>query len=262
MNGTQCCRRVLSSAAIALLFLFLALPAAAAKLGDVPEVFRSFIQSRYGIIIRMGDECGNCEIGKIELQIIPEEGTPFQKLAAGEKRFAGLLKNLDHAVAVYPPGFFSRFQPALRFWLADRVLVDGNRVAGFFSYADGHYEIALSRLDSDEGSPHHEIWHAMEHLILEQEPNAFGQWDLLNPEDFAYTGDYTGMLADQSHPEPEDWFVSEYATVSGEEDRAMVFRALMTRDETWWSTRPRLRKKAEFLMEKAEPFFGKIPAKK
>ena len=40
MNGTQCCRRVLSSAAIALLFLFLALPAAAAKLGDVPEVFR------------------------------------------------------------------------------------------------------------------------------------------------------------------------------------------------------------------------------
>jgi hypothetical protein len=262
MNGTQCCRRVLSSAAIALLSLCLALPAAAAKLGDVPEVFRSFIQSRYGIIIRMGDECGDCEIGKVELQIIPEEGTPFQKLAAGEKRFAGLLKNLDHAVAVYPPGFFSRFQPALRFWLADKVLVDGNRVAGFFSYADGHYEIALSRLDSDEGSPHHEIWHAMEHLILEQEPDAFGQWDLLNPEDFAYTGDYTGMQADQSHPEPEDCFVSEYATVSGEEDRAMVFRALMTRDETWWSTRPHLRKKAEFLLKKAEPVFGKISVEK
>lgn len=250
--------RRMVSALLLFLLLCLALPAIATTLGDVPEVFRTFIEHRYGVIIRMGDECRDCKIETVELMITPEEGTPFQKLAAGEKRFAGLLKNLDHDIAVYPSGFFSRFQPALRFWLADRVLVDGHRVAGCFAYTDGNYEIVLSRLDSDEGSPHHEIWHAMEHFVLEREPDAFGQWDRLNPGGFAYTGVYPDPQDGQSCPEPEDWFADEYAKVSGEEDRATAFRALMTKDAAWWSSRPCLKKKAEFLLEKAEPVFGKL----
>lgn len=42
------------------------------------------------------------------------------------------------------------------------------------------------------------------------------------------------------------------------EDRATVFEAMMLKDEDWWSSRPHLQKKAEFLLEKAEPIFGKI----
>lgn len=32
----------------------------------------------------------------------------------------------------------------------------------------------------------------------------------------------------------------------------------MTKDGAWWSSRTHLQKKAEFLLEKAEPVFGKI----
>lgn len=246
------------SAVLALLLLCIALPAAAKTLGEDPDLFRSFIRNRYDLDIRMGAECRDCPIRDAELRIIPEKGTPFQQMAAGNRRFADLLINLVHAVTAYPPEFFSRFQPAVRFWLADQVFVDGRKVAGCFAYTDGQYEIALSRLDSDEGSPHHELWHAMEHRILARDPDAFDGWDQLNPEGFAYTGDYSVMETDDAHLEPDDWFVNEYAKVDGEEDRAMVFRALMTKDAAWWSARPHLRQKAEFLLEKAEPVFGKI----
>jgi hypothetical protein len=258
MNRFQRSSRILVSAGLSLLLLCLSLPAFAKTLGEDPELFRLFVQNRYDVVIRMGDECKNQTIGNAELRTVPEKGTPFQQMAAGNKRFADLLINLSHAVTAYPPEFFSRFQPALRFWLADQVFVDGRKAAGCFAYADGQYEIALSRLDSDEGSPHHEIWHAMEHRILAQEPDAFDRWNQLNPEGFAYTGDFSVMETDDSRLEPEDWFVDEYAKVDEEEDRAMIFRAMMTKDAAWWSTRPHLRKKAEFLKEKAEPVFGTI----
>ena len=244
------------SALWAFLILCFTLPAMASRLGEDPDAFRDFIQNRYGVIIRMGDECGDWPVKTVELRMIPDGATPFQRLAEGNNRFAALLTDLDHAVSAYPPGFFDHFQPKLRFWLADEVFVDGFRTAGCFAGEDGNYEIALSRKDSDAGSPHHEIWHAMENVILEDDPEAFDHWGLLNPDGFVYTNDFSIMETDEALREPEDWFVIEYAKVDEKEDRAMTFKALMTRDADWWSTRPRLRKKAEYLLEKAEPVFG------
>ena len=66
------------------------------------------------------------------------------------------------------------------------------------------------------------------------------------------------MGMDDSLCEPDDWFASEYAKVNGEEDRAMIFRALMIKDESWWNNRQHLRKEAEYLLEKAKPVFGEI----
>ena len=235
-----------------------ALRASAKTLGEDPDTFRSFIQNRYDILIRMGDECGDCTIPDCELRIVPEAATPFLRMAAGNRRFAEMLIRLNDAVAAFPPGFFARFPSGLRFWLADEVSVNDRRAAGFFANTNGTSEIALSRRDSDAGSPYHEIWHAMESTLLAHDPDALTGWDLLNPEGFAYTGDFSVMGTAEAHQEPEDWFASEYAKVNGAEDRAMTFRALMTRDEAWWESRPHLRKKAEFLLKKAEPVFGKI----
>lgn len=250
------------SAVLALLLLCFSHPAFAATLGEDPDVFRAFLQKRYDIVIYMGDEFGNRTIGDTELRIVPVKATPFLHLFHGNKRFAGSLINLDKAIAVYPPGFFSRFRPALQFWLADEVLVRGIRAGGCFIHTDEYRIIALSRLDSGEKAPHHEIWHAMEQYILDLEPDAFDRWELLNPEGFAYTGDYSVLQSDEARSEPDDWFVSEYAKVSANEDRAMVFDALMTEDESWWNERPHLCEKAKFLLEKAEPYFGEIIAAK
>ena len=54
------------SAVLALLLLCIALPAAAKTLGEDPDLFRLFIQNRYDVVIRMGDECGE-----------PEEPSPW-----------------------------------------------------------------------------------------------------------------------------------------------------------------------------------------
>ena len=37
-----------------------------------------------------------------------------------------------------------------------------------------------------------------------------------------------------------------------------VFEDIMTKDEAWWSTRPHLQKKAEFLLEKISAVFGDL----
>ncbi|MBQ9402698.1 MAG: hypothetical protein IJU38_10030, partial [Clostridia bacterium] len=58
--------------------------------------------------------------------------------------------------------------------------------------------------------------------------------------------------------EPDDWFAREYSKTFEEEDRATVFEDIMTKDEAWWSTRPHLQKKAEFLLEKISAVFGDL----
>ena len=66
------------------------------------------------------------------------------------------------------------------------------------------------------------------------------------------------VLAGGQYDEPEDWFAREYSKTFEYEDRATTFEAIMTKSADWWSTRPNLQKKAQFLLEKAKPVFGEI----
>ncbi len=253
-------KRVLS-VILAVLMLCLALPVQSEGTDDV-EALRSFLESHYGISIRMGDECREYASESFQLVITPEGTTAFQQLVCGNQRFLDFLRLLDDTLSVYPPDFFSRFRlirnyGGLRFLLVDDVLRDGVSLGGFQSGADaeGKILIFLSRAGAKERAIHHEIGHAMDYRIRWKYPDAFDDWYELNPEDFLYTGDFS---LTNGNEEPDDWFVREYSKIDEYEDRATIFEALMTKDDAWWETRPYLRKKAEVFLEKAEPIFGDL----
>ena len=96
----------------------------------------------------------------------------------------------------------------------------------------------------------------MDYRIRWQDPDAFNDWYRLNPEGFLYTGDFSGT--GDADKESDDWFVREYSKIDEYEDRATLFEALMTKPNTWWESRPYLRKKAEAFLEKVRPVFGKL----
>lgn len=230
---------------------------------DDAEALRSFLQSHYGVTIRMGAEISVFPSEEYEFRVIPEGGSVFLQMLEGNSRYIDLLRRLDDVFSVYPLEFFSRFAKrnyfiGLRFLLTDQILLDGKRIGGVQSVGAGFIDIYLAKDDAKERAIHHEIWHTMDYRIRCVDPQAFDDWALLNPEGFVYTGDFSVIRDGKDKQEPEDWFASEYGRIDEYEDRATVFEAMMLKDEAWWNTRPHLQKKAEFLLEKAEPIFGKI----
>ena len=251
------------SAVLAFLMLPFILSASAESVPDEAESLRAFLQSHYGVTILMGDEISLFPSEIYALRIIPEGESVFLQTLAGNERFADLLRCMDDVFSVYPPEFFSRFAKkdyikGLRFILTDQILLDGTRISSVQSVHDRHIDVYLAKDDAKERAIHHEIWHAMEYRILCEDPGAFDGWPSLNPEGFVYTGDFSVIRNGEEKQEPEDWFASEYGKIDEFEDRATVFEALMIRDEIWWSARPHLQKKAEYLLDIAKPIFGEI----
>ena len=67
------------------------------------------------------------------------------------------------------------------------------------------------------------------------------------------------MEGAKAHREPEDWFVRDYGKYNAKEDRATVYEAIVTKDDEWWNSRPHLRKKKEYLLEKIRSYFAYWP---
>ena len=245
---------------LAVLMLCFALPAQAE---DDAESLRKSLEQRYDVTIEMGEEITNLSSDTYEIRITPEGVTPFQQLAAGNRRFYSLLKALEDAFSAYPPGFFSRFRiphfrDRLRFRLVDEVLREGVAVSGYQSNLAGFIDIILARNDARVRAIHHEIGHAIRWRIMYEDYDAFLGWADLNPEHFVYTGDFSVLRTGQENDEPEDWFVREYAKINPYEDMATVFEAVMLKDEGWWAARPHLQEKRQFLLEKMRPVFGEL----
>ena len=252
---------------LAFLMLLLALSASSAPLSDDAESLRTFLQSTYDVTILMGDECTAASPEGYDIRIRLEGVTAFQQIIAGNSRFAELLQRLRGVLSVYPEDFFSHFGNRfyldnLRFLLVDEIRRDGTQLGGVQSGHDGQNDIYLAKDGSGEQAIHHEIWHAMEYRILCDDPDAFNNWDSLNPKGFVYTGDFSVNGSEKGREEPDDWFANEYGKIDEYEDRATVFGVFMIKEKSWWESRPHLREKLQFLLEKAEPVFGKMPAAK
>ena len=259
--------RAALSLLLPVLILFQMILSAGAEPAEDAETLRSALQEKYGVAIRMGDECPEDPSNIFQIVITPEGDTAFQQLAYGNRRFLDFLRLLDDTLSAYPPNFFSCFKltrsyGGLKILLVDDILRDGVSLGGFQSGADtdGKIRIWLSRTNAKERAIHHEIGHAMDYRIRWKYPDAFDDWYRLNPEDFLYTGDFSGTAGENE--EPDDFFVREYSKIDEYEDRATVFEALMTKDDAWWETRPYLRRKAELFLEKARDIFGDLPTQK
>lgn len=247
---------------LALLALCFALSAGAETGPRDAEALRDALQSDYGVTILMGKECADYELEGYELRVLPQGYTPFLRMMAGNRRFAELLRVMGEAFAAYPADFFSRFKTKkypenVRFLLVDEI--EGKREAvydGVQTMANKYYDIIIARTGIDRALVHHEIWHAMEVRIGLAKAQNFKTWKSLNPGGFKYTKGYGADLSGGAEEEPEDWFVRAYSKTFETEDRATVFEAMMTKNESWWRSRPHLQKKARYLLRRIEPVFG------
>ena len=102
----------------------------------------------------------------------------------------------------------------LCFLVVSHMWVDQKQNGGCFFYKDGYFMILLSAARIHEWTVHHELWHAMENVIRLNTPDAFSNWDSLNPEGFRYSEDYdefTQLDEDDQYADVRDYFVRVYS---------------------------------------------------
>ena len=221
-----------------------------------------FMQEHYGVTILIGDECKAVEPFGFQIGDTPGGVSPLLKML-GWYSFEDDIKRIDDYFSFYPPGFFEKFRCAeaengLRILLVLQFLVEGTPMPSATNVQDGYYNVYLAVNIFNRLNFHHEIWHAMDYRITSEDPDAFADWNGLNPVGFQYDYDYF-MKDIWEHAEPmDDWFVRQYSTVNEMEDRATVIEAIFDHDHAWWKDRPHLKDKRDRLLEAAEPIFGNV----
>jgi hypothetical protein len=229
---------------------------------NIAREIANFMETHYGITILIGPECAGVNGEGFALGEKPAGRTPFLSLL-GQANYESEIQMIDDAFSYYPPDFFELFgcseaPNGLRILLANQVVAEGETVAGVSSIGDGYYNIFLGIGAFNELNIHHEIWHVMEFRITLEEPDAFDNWNQLNPEGFTYSDEYFKQsIWEQTDPEDE-WFVRGYSGVNAEEDRATVIEAIFMYNEDWWSAHPNIAKKLDVLLETIQPIFGDV----
>ena len=222
----------------------------------------NFLQEHYGVTVLLGEECEGLAPKDVSFGSKTAGRTPLLDLLA-EPTYLQDVRLLDDCFSVYSPGYFSCFRcPAaeqgLRILLPLQLLRDGQTMAGTVALRDGYLDLILGLGAFASLNVHHELWHAMELRLLEEDPELFAAWNELNPKDFRY--DPTILEADvwQQNEPGGDYFVREYGRISPEEDRATVIEALFIFDGEWWEEHPCLRAKLDVLLSAAVPVFGNV----
>ena len=230
---------------------------------ETARAIANFMEMHYDITILIGSECEKASVPDwFSLGDKPSGRTPFLNIL-GSYSYTKEIQMIDDAFSIYPPAFFTKFKcneapNGIRILLPLQIVGKEKSFAGAVTIDDGYYNIFLGIGMFIDLNIHHEIWHAMEYRITADNPHAFDGWTDLNPEEFEYSEDhYTQDQWEQTEPE-EDWFARGYSRIADYEDRATTIEALFRHNPDWWSTRPHLQKKLDFLLEITESLFGNV----
>jgi hypothetical protein len=213
---------------------------------------------------------------KIEYRVFPAD--TWNSIACSPPDAHGLfayLSLLDRELQKYPSGFFRK--AGVRYlMLCEGLAFSGQERAAIPDPYAGrlYYDVSVA---TDEGlgdygvlTFHHELHHYVDYAMYGDMYYRWPQWAALNVEGFEYgTGgvyaydnqDQDWGEVDIDDPDRVPGFVSRYAALGEEEDRAEIFSYAMagTRDE-WFarlvSVDPILAAKLELLRASHERFFG------
>ncbi len=161
---------------------------------DLARGTANFMEDHYGIKILIGEECESISTLGFEIGSSPVGRTPLINLLS-HINYEEEIEKIDDCFSVYPGGFFTKFhcseaENGLRILLPNRIIVNGETMAGVTTLQDGYYNIFLGVGAFNNLNVHHEIWHAMEYRITWDKSDAFANWSDLNPEGFAYDEEY------------------------------------------------------------------------
>ena len=152
------------------------------------------------------------------------------------------LDCLDKELARYPEGFLEQVSndgcKGYRFILTGRLTGLGKDNAGGFKYAiDGDINIVITAYGDVTTVIHHELSHSIDHYVeekLEGTLDFSDGWDKLNPQNDIWYSEiitpekiYAECIARDIDPSGAYYF-SEYGHTNATEDRAEIFRAVMT----------------------------------
>ncbi len=229
---------------------------------DLARGTANFMEDHYSVTILIGDECKNVSTLGFEIGSNPVGRTPLLNLLS-HTDYEEEIEKIDDCFSVYPGGFFTKFRCAeaengLRILVPNRIIANGETVAGVTTIQDGYYNVFLGIGAFNNLNVHHEFWHTMEYRISWDKPDAFANWSDLNPEGFAYDEEYFQEDI-WTYAEPkDDYFVRGYSVVNEMEDRATVIEAILAEDAEWWAEHPLIQRKLDALLAAAKPVFGNV----
>lgn len=200
------------------------------------------LEERYGVTILLSAQAQEACEAVWDATITTTDQWPLEDEAAA---IARMLEALDRTLDLYPEDFFRQMrndmgEEGVRFMPVGHIENAVNAI-GLTYETYGWQNIYIDvTIDAFEGTICHEIWHAIEGVLLTRNWNAIDQeeWAACNPAGFRYNED-----AEEPDPDPERWtffsefnaqdvyFVDAYARTSAKEDRARIMEYIMATED-------------------------------
>ena len=202
------------------------------------------ITDKYGIEILIGNDIKDREISyNYNLISVEDSGKDVEEQQSATSY---AIDNIEVDLGFYSKEFFEKFKDyrgrgGICIALVDELRNEhGNFIAngefvprGITSYI----VIDVNCLESI--TLHHELWHAVENIIVLQDPDAFDleKWNELNPPKFKYADDFENYGGGDLYQytldpiydgtTPDAYFGRIYGTVNPKEDRATIVETFM-----------------------------------
>ncbi len=200
------------------------------------------LEERYGVTILLSAQAKDACEAVWDATITTTDQWPLEDEPAA---IARMLEALDRALALYPEDFFRQMrndmgEGGVRFMPVGHIENAVNAIGlTFETYGWQNIYIDVT-IDAFEGTICHEIWHAIEGVLLTRNWDAIDQeeWATCNPAGFCYNED-----AEEPDPNPERWtffsefnaqdvyFVDAYARTNAKEDRARIMEYIMATED-------------------------------
>ena len=176
------------------------------------------------------------EIGFAEAPKLPAEYEAVYEYQVSALRDG--LAALEKALARFPEGFLEKIRKVsdnkdLHITLVRDVRYSNGAPTedgqGLQYWVKGNAYIALAADKNTEQNFYHQLCHVMETFVMAK-TSAYDTWDTLNPEGFAYDGNYTDYSNrhDSTYLEGENRaFIDAYSMTFAKEDRATVMAYAM-----------------------------------
>ena len=236
-----------------ILILLFAFTAAGAD--HIPESVRAELASleqQYGVKFLIGEDVPPDNSGYVVSEYDPQERQgnllhymlTEKKTVTADEQWCASFETLSAALARFPEGFLAALKDPLTICVSGSIRdPESSTLLGGFAMPQPAGRIYLNADNLSSDTVFHEIWHGIDL----QQKDAFTTWNGLNPEGFAYTGDYVNYRSSPAF-DPE-YFAQPYGTVSPYEDRATLFEAYMQNPPEWWEAHPKLQRKLEVMLK-------------
>lgn len=220
---------------------------------DKNDTLRKNIQKTYGVKIKYGDEIGDYH---------PKGVTPVK--LTDETEIATYLTKINGELGKYPKGFFEDFNKKGMPLTIYFIKSANGSFAGFTDYQFmNDIKLTMTTSYEFEYTLHHELMHYIDcYLNITMYPKTpYEDYEKLNPEGFTYGNATSNQIYHMVSNKKNAYFISNYGATMVQEDRAEVFKYIMTRayvPQGMFTDNPVLLQKARLISNQIKTYFPSV----